>query len=58
MAYECEEALKLTVAGKIQKMYFWNPERVEVKAAGMVSYLIERLPDDLDELISAMKEKG
>ena len=56
MAHECEEALRLEEAGRIRGMYFWNPWRVEVKAAGMMAYLRERLPDNLGELIRSLKE--
>jgi hypothetical protein len=45
-------------SGKIRRMYFWNPEQIEVKAVGMVAYLKERLPDDLDQLVWTLREDG
>ena len=57
MAHECSEALKQMGVGRIQRMYYWNPERMDVKAAGMAVYLKERLPDDLDSLIGALRGK-
>ncbi len=58
MAHECDEALKRVGSGKIRRMYFWNPEQMEVKAAGMIPYLKECLPDELDQLISTLRENG
>jgi hypothetical protein len=57
MAHECDEASRLAEAGKIQGMYFWNPERIKVEARGMVKYLKEPLPDSLDDLILTLREK-
>ncbi|MBA2646541.1 MAG: toll/interleukin-1 receptor domain-containing protein [Pyrinomonadaceae bacterium] len=56
MAHEAHEALELIGAGKIQGLYFWNPDRVEVRAPGMSPYLKERLPDDLNELVRVLSE--
>ena len=56
MAHEAYEAMKLLEAGSMRKMYYWNPEQVQVKAAGMVAYLKDRLPDNKDVLISTLKE--
>ena len=58
MAHECIEASRLAGNGKLRKVYFWNPESIKVEAVGMVKYLKERLPDDLDELILALRAKG
>lgn len=58
MAHECDEASKQMEAGKIRRMYFWNPEQIQMKAAGMFPYLMERLPDDLDQLISMLRDNG
>lgn len=57
MAHECDEASRLAEAGKMRGLYYWNPERFKAEARGMVKYLKEPLPDDLEELISALKEK-
>lgn len=56
MAHECGEASELAGEGRLRGVYFWNPEGIEVEARGMVEYLKERLPDDLDELISPLRE--
>ncbi|HLL14149.1 MAG TPA: toll/interleukin-1 receptor domain-containing protein [Pyrinomonadaceae bacterium] len=56
MAHEANEAMKLLEAGRIRKMYYWNPEQVQVKAAGMAPYLKDRLPDNKDVLISTLRE--
>ena len=56
MAIESDEALRSLESGALSKMYFWNPERIEVKAAGVLPYLRDRLPDDLGELISMLEE--
>src|SRR5688572_17363574 len=55
MAHEADEALRLLEAGKIRKMYFWNPEQVGVGAAGMTPYMRERLPDNIEELIRVLR---
>lgn len=55
MAQEAHEALKSMEAGKLQRMYFWNPEQIEVSASGMSQYLRDRLPDDLDESVRLLK---
>ena len=57
MGIEGHEALKLMEAGKIRKMYFYNPEHIEVKAEGMVPYMKEELPDNLDEVVRILKEE-
>jgi hypothetical protein len=57
MAHEAHEALELIGARKIQGLYFWNPDRIEVRASGMSLYLKERLPDDLNELVRVLKAK-
>jgi hypothetical protein len=56
MAHEANEATRLLGAGRMRKMYYWNPEHVQVKAAGMAPYLKERLPDNKDVLISTLRE--
>ncbi len=55
MAHECDEALRLAEAGRLRGMFYWNPERIAVEARGMLKYLKEPLPDDLDELARALK---
>src|SRR5947209_16595726 len=57
MASEGHEALKLMAAGKLRKMYFYDPEHIEVKAKSMVLYMKEPLPDNLDEVIRVLKEE-
>jgi hypothetical protein len=58
MAHECDEAAKLAEEGKIRGAYFWNPEQIKVEARAMVRYLKEALPDGLDELVLALREKS
>ena len=58
MAHECIEASRLAASGRIRRVYFWNPESIKVEAAGMLKYLKERLPDELDELILALRAEG
>lgn len=58
MASEGYEALKLMAAGNLRKMYYYNPEHIEVKAKGMIPFMKERLPDNLDEVIRVLKEEA
>jgi len=50
MQHEALEAQKRLQAGRIQRMFFYNPVNVEVTGEGMLPFLKERLPDDLEEL--------
>jgi TIR domain len=56
MAHEVNEALKLMHAGKMQKVFSWNPERIKVKTSGMLRYVKQHLPEDLDELVRVLSE--
>jgi asparagine N-glycosylation enzyme membrane subunit Stt3 len=46
MAEEARRGLQAYQARKIQSYYFYNPDNIEVKAAGMLPYLKEPLPKD------------
>ena len=50
MQHEAWEAEKRLRAGRIQRMLFYNPENIEVTANGMLPFLNQRLPDDLEEV--------
>jgi hypothetical protein len=56
MAHESDEALKRFRAGRIRRMFFYNPEGIEVTAAGMLPYLIKRLPDSPDEVVALLRQ--
>jgi hypothetical protein len=55
MQIEGYEALTLMEESKIRKMFFWNPELIQIDAARMPPFLKERLPHDLDELVRVLK---
>ncbi|MCU0238595.1 MAG: toll/interleukin-1 receptor domain-containing protein [Pyrinomonadaceae bacterium] len=42
---------------KSNKLYFWNPENNQVKALGMIGYLKNELPLNLDELVQVLKSE-
>jgi len=48
MAEEAHLALEATGMDRRLRGYFWNPERHHVTAAGVVGYLKEELPTDVD----------
>jgi hypothetical protein len=58
MAHEVGETSRLVKAGKIRCVYFWNPERIKVEACGIVEHLNEPLPDNLDDLILALRAES
>ena len=51
MQHEAWEAQKRLRAGNIQKLLFYNPEKIEVTVQGMLPLLHEPLPDDLEESV-------
>lgn len=55
MSHEINEACKLLKEEKIENVYFWNPENIEVEAVGMIGYLKNELPIDLDKVLEVLK---
>ncbi len=49
MAQEAHLALMASEIGKPLRGYYWNPERRRVTAAGMVGYLKQELPIDVEQ---------
>ena len=47
MATEADDAKKLELP-----LRFWNPQNLDVTAPGMIGYLREQMPDDIDSLIA------
>jgi hypothetical protein len=54
MAFEIDEAFKLL---KPNNIYFWNPDNFHVKALGMIGYLKNELPVNLDDLMKFLSVK-
>jgi len=57
MRHEAWEAEKRLRAGRIRKMLSYNPENIEVMAKGMLPFLTERLPDALEAVAAALRQK-
>ncbi len=55
MQHEAWEAQKRLRAGKIRRMLFYNPDNIQVTAKGMLPFLNERLPDDLEGVALALR---
>lgn len=55
MQHEAWEAQKRLRAGKMRRMFFYNPENIKVTEEGMLHFLNERLPDDLEEAALILK---
>lgn len=56
MAIEADEAMKRTTNAHIQQMYYYNPLKISVTAAGMLRYLKEQLPDDLESTVKILSK--
>ena len=56
MAIESDEARRRLTGGQIRQMYYYNPLHIAVKAKGMLPYLKEQLPDDLDSVIETLSK--
>jgi hypothetical protein len=52
MMHELNEASRLLESGKLRKLYFWNPDGIEMRAGQR--HLKERLPDNLNELVNEL----
>lgn len=55
MAHEINAAYQLLNDGKIKKVFFWNPENIEVKSLGMIDYLKNELPEDRHKVLEVLK---
>jgi len=55
MQHEAREAQKRLRTGRIQKMLFYNPENIVVTAKGMLPFLNQRLPDELEEVAQSLR---
>lgn len=56
MGQEAHFALEAPGAKRHLRGYLWNPEGRQVKAAGMVGYLRQGLPADIDEACDILAE--
>ena len=58
MAIEADQALrKAKASGGYYLMVYWNPNNIEVKAKGMLGYLKDRLPNEVDKAIEALTRR-
>ena len=55
MAHEIQAETNRKRDGRIKRIFHYNPEQIEVKAAGLLPYLQEELPDNLDGTIRILK---
>jgi|GEM_PF-4363642 len=55
MAYECGKAEKYLLYGKINKMFFIDLRTKNFMSKGMLRYLKEKLPNNIDEIIKILK---
>ena len=53
MASEADMALKRGLP-----LLYWNPDRIVVKARGMIPYLREEVPSALDDALGLLLERG
>lgn len=56
MAHESEVALQCSEERHVPRCYYWNPDGVEVHAAGLLPYLRARLPDDLEAAMAVLRD--
>lgn len=56
MAEEARCATQRHCRQQLPHVCYWNPDCIEVNAAGMKPYLRERLPDRVDEAIKRIRE--
>lgn len=54
MGIESDEASRRL---KNENIYFWNPENHKVTSRGMIGYLKNELPKELDEVVKVLKSK-
>ncbi len=55
MSIEADQALrKADTSGDNYLMAYWNPNDIEVKAKGVLGYLIDKLPNEPDKAIEAL----
>ncbi len=58
MGIEADEALKsMQALGGRYLMAYWNPNNIEVRAQGMMEYLKNRLPNEIDKAIEALTRR-
>jgi hypothetical protein len=55
MAQESWLAMQEPGQRYVPRCYYWNPEGIAVHAQGLTPYLRERLPDDLEAVIAALR---
>ena len=54
MAIEADEALKRFNSNRIGKYFTYNPEKLPVRAEGMIPYLLNPLPHKLSEAVGTI----
>lgn len=59
MAIEAAEGLKRAERlGNKYLMAYWNPMGIVIKAKGMLGYLTERLPNDIDKAVETITRRS
>jgi hypothetical protein len=58
MAHESWVAMQQPEQRHVPRCYYWNPEGIPVQARGLLPYLRERLPDDLESMVSVLRGEG
>lgn len=54
MMYEAYAALKLQQAGTLKRHAWWNPKKVAIRNAAMKAYLLEALPERIEDVQTAL----
>lgn len=56
MYAECQVALNLLNASQMPRLFYWNPQKISVTAAGMVRFLKSELPLDPDVAVEVLTQ--